>query len=452
MFEGEKRALTRVKLIPAILIQICVIGIALGAIGAYIRFGDRIMPNIAAEGVKISGLTRSDAMHTLNLYDRAQRAETAKVTGVFPDGSELVITGGDVGFGFDAQRVIGDAFSLGRSDSLIADTVTFLRRLESGVEDFDISFGLDTEKLYSIVHGFTQSYNYQLEKSVPRIYDDRIVIVKGAGHVRACESEIFALLSDGLYESYEKGRPVVISCSLPETPQNVAELRELLRSIQTPVLSAMYDPETKSITDSSVGVDFNFGDALSRLNAAESGTSVTIDLARTVPEITHNYLSSFLFRDLIGSTVTRVSGTEDRLTNVILASKAVDGYILQPGEEFSFNKVVGRRTAAAGYRPGPMLSGGQTIIAIGGGICQVSSSIYSAIMDTDILVTERYPHGRPVDYLPVGRDATVSWGSLDFKYVNNTGRPLRIDASVHERTLTVQIFGTLPKSTLIDCS
>jgi len=156
-----------------------------------------------------------------------------------------------------------------------------------------------------------------------------------------------------------------------------------------------------------------------------------------------DYIENLLFRNLFGECVTQIPGTENRLNNIIIATASVNGLVLEPGEEFSFNRVVGQRTTDRGYRSAPAFSNGTTVMAIGGGICQVSSTLYSAIMDSTLRVTERHPHGLPVSYIPRGRDATVSWGSLDFRFQNNTDYPLRIDAEVDGRTLTVRVYGTI---------
>ena len=171
--------------------------------------------------------------------------------------------------------------------------------------------------------------------------------------------------------------------------------------------------------------------------------TAAIELVYTEPEVTTEYLESVLFRDLIGECSTTLYGSSNRINNITLSSDAIDGTILEPGEVFSFNQIVGRRTAARGYRPGPSYSGGRTVMTIGGGICQVSSTIYSAIRDTDLRVLERHPHGRPVTYLPRGRDATVSWGTLDFRFMNNTDFPLLVDVKITGKTITAQIYGTL---------
>ena len=161
------------------------------------------------------------------------------------------------------------------------------------------------------------------------------------------------------------------------------------------------------------------------------------------PDISREYLESLLFRDKIGEETTRVAGTNDRVTNVRISSETINGLVLMPGDEFSFNNTVGVRHTSRGYRPGGAFVGGEMVTVIGGGICQTSSTLYSAIKDTELLVTERYAHGRPVPYLPRGRDATVFWNRLDFKFINNTDYPLRIDFELEDRSLTAKVYGTI---------
>ena len=181
------------------------------------------------------------------------------------------------------------------------------------------------------------------------------------------------------------------------------------------------------------------------LAGAGSGmaASAAASADRAQPDANQDFLDNLLFRNLFGECVTQIPGTENRLNNIILATASVNGLVLEPGEEFSFNRVVGQRTTDRGFRSAPAFSNGTTVMAIGGGICQVSSTIYSAVMDSTLSITERHPHGLPVSYIPRGRDATVSWGSLDFRFVNNTEYPLRIDAEVDGRTLTVRVYGTI---------
>ena len=112
--------------------------------------------------------------------------------------------------------------------------------------------------------------------------------------------------------------------------------------------------------------------------------------------------------------------------------------VVQPGQEFSFSNAFGPRTAANGYVKGPMFVGTQTVLGTGGGICQVSSTAYAAMLQGGIQATERHPHSKPVTYLPAGMDATIASGQKDLKFVNTYGYPIIINASTTpDGTVTV---------------
>ena len=445
----RKRVRTSVKVALAAGIPLYLAVLAFFIVGVRLIGNEQIYPALSIDGVDVSWLTREEAAGALSLQAYDARGSGAAVTISFPDGSELGISGGDVQFFNDARQLLDKAYSRGRGGGFMRDTFGFLRRmydvyvLETGGEELAVSYRLDMGLLRARVDGFTGDYNDDFEASGPQLLGDMIVLVKGAGDVRASESEVFGLAYDGLFKSLARGEHVAIEYYLPESSADVGALIEIWDSVFVPPLSAAYDPGTKTVSDSRQGVEFDFSGVRDALNATESGKTVAVVLYSTYPVVTREDLESVLFRDLIGECVTSIAGSANRLGNITLASEAINGLILEPGEEFSFNRTVGRRTSERGYRPAPAFMGGATVQATGGGICQVSSSIYSAILDSDIKVLERYAHGKPVAYLPRGRDATVSWGSLDFRFMNNTDYPLRIDVRVDGRTLTAQVYGTL---------
>lgn len=149
------------------------------------------------------------------------------------------------------------------------------------------------------------------------------------------------------------------------------------------------------------------------------------------------------FSDVLGSKTTYYnSSVKGRSTNIRLATAAIDGTVLQPGERFSLNGVVGRRTAAKGYQNAIIFQNGKQVEGLGGGVCQVSSTVYGAVLYADLKVTERSSHQFQVSYTPVSQDAAVYYGSQDFKFVNNTDHPIKIAASSGSGSLTVTIYGT----------
>ena len=130
----------------------------------------------------------------------------------------------------------------------------------------------------------------------------------------------------------------------------------------------------------------------------------------------------------------------NRTENILLSAKALDGIRLAPGERFSFNEIVGKRTTEAGYKEAPIISGDTFIPGIGGGVCQVSTTLYNAVVLADLEILERHHHSLPVDYVPPGQDATVSYPSLDFKFRNTLDSFLQIRSFVEGDALTFKLY------------
>ena len=438
-----KRIPTYVKMIAAILTPVIITVIAFYIYGMHIRDEDKIYPNILIAGTDVSGLTREEAMLSLELPVYEERSRSVELTLVFPDDSKLVITGSDAGLWHNAREVVADAHAIGRGRGVMQDVFSYLQRINASNIYFGIEFELDEAKLKKIVTDFTDDYNRRLEASEPVIYDDRIVFTKGAGHVSADFTELYDLAYTGLIMSLNEGIPIAKEYALPETIKIASELFEVRDRVFIPVVSSEFDPETNSATISVVGVDFDAIAAARLLTETESGRTATFYLEFTHPEYSQEYLDSLLFRDLFGERTTWVHGSANRLGNVDLSASAINGLVLLPGDEFSFNGVVGQRTYDRGYRAAPALVSGETVMDIGGGICQTSSTLYAAIRPTELLVTEQQRHGKPVPYLPWGWDATVYWPYLDLKFVNNTDYPMRIEMELDERNLTARVFGTI---------
>ena len=147
-------------------------------------------------------------------------------------------------------------------------------------------------------------------------------------------------------------------------------------------------------------------------------------------------------RASLATYTTRVAGTANRVHNVGLAATYIRGTILAPGEVFSYNKTVGPRTGTRGFREAPILIDNELVPGDGGGVCQVSSTLFNVALLSDLQIVARTNHMRPVAYLPIGRDATVTYGGLDLQFKNTTGHYLMIWASLAGRRLTFTAYGT----------
>lgn len=136
------------------------------------------------------------------------------------------------------------------------------------------------------------------------------------------------------------------------------------------------------------------------------------------------------------------SNNRERSHNILLASEAINNHVVFPGETFSFNKVVGKRTREKGYKRAPVIVKGELSEDIGGGICQISSTLYNAVDKAGLTITERYSHSKRVGYVPSGRDATVSWYGPDFRFTNNYNQPILIRSNVYGGTVRILVYSS----------
>jgi vancomycin resistance protein YoaR len=186
------------------------------------------------------------------------------------------------------------------------------------------------------------------------------------------------------------------------------------------------------------------------MEQAHYGDTIEIPFRYLLPEVMDSDLKALLFRDVLCSYETAHTDNENRNTNLTLACAAINGKTLAAGEVFDFNTVVGQRTAEKGYKYAAAYDGGKTVQTLGGGICQVSSTLYYCTLVADLEIVERSPHSFVSSYMPMGMDATVSWGGPHFSFKNSTNYPIRIEAKVEDGFVKVQLIGTDEKDYYIE--
>lgn len=225
-------------------------------------------------------------------------------------------------------------------------------------------------------------------------------------------------------------------------PMDVQALHD---EIAGTMAAAICDKSTGKPTQSRVGVQFDVETVQKQLDAAQPGEEFLADAQVQFPPAATEELEQAMFRDVIGTCTTTCAGPWGRRQNIKLASAAINGRIYNPGEEFWYNATVGQRTEARGFQPAAAYSGGKTVTSIGGGICQVSSTLYYSALMADLQIVLRYAHMFDPGYMPVtGCDATVSWGGPDFAFRNSTNYPIKITTSYNDETnqLTITLLGT----------
>lgn len=189
----------------------------------------------------------------------------------------------------------------------------------------------------------------------------------------------------------------------------------------------------------SINFDKTIADVKTSLNLGDYDTEIRVESEVVTPKNTAEFLRGYLCK--VSSTTSTTTSSSNRNTNIRLVCEKLDGLVLQPGEQFDFNKYIGERTEAAGYKEAGGIFNGALRQELGGGICQANAMIYHSVTKADLQVDTRTPHTWPSDYVEVGTDATVSWGGPEFRFTNSSEYPIALHAYYGNQKVTVELYG-----------
>ena len=415
-------------------------------LGVYANGLETIFPNVSMEGTSLAGMTVAEAADAL-VANNIGTDEDKSLSVSLPAGCELTISGKDSGSYLAAPDAAVYAYDVCHGGGFITNTINYIKFALSDVE-LTASSGEKLDEAYlqaKIDEGVKQSSLALMESSVD-IGDTSITVVKGASSVKIDSDKLYATVKDALVSG--NYAPITYTAETVDgADAEEIDLQELYDTIYEEPANAEYDPETKQAAAHITGRSLDIDAAQKLWDDAKNGDQVVIPLILTEPEITTDDLNAMLFADVLAQKSTTLTGSSSaRINNITHAAAAINGLVLNPGEEFSYNKTLGQRTTAAGYQAAGAYSGGQVVQEVGGGICQVSSTLYYCTLLSNLEITERTCHYFGVAYLPAGLDATVSWPTPDFKFKNNSEYPIKIEASVDKsaNTVVVKIYGSNP--------
>ena len=217
---------------------------------------------------------------------------------------------------------------------------------------------------------------------------------------------------------------------------------QVYRDVNVEPQDAHFD-EAWNVVPEVVGCSFEVSAAEKLWREARPGTRIEIPLELFEPEVKAADLEGLLYRDrLCFMTTNYWDSDSDRIGNIHLAADCLNGIVILPGEVFSYNNAVGERTEERGYRWAGAYADGEVTTEIGGGICQVSSTLYCAAMYAQMTTTMRQNHWFPVSYLSMGYDATVSWGGPDYRFKNTRDYPVKLNVYYDDHSVTIEFWGT----------
>lgn len=342
------------------------------------------------------------------------------------------IKASDISLEIDTLKTAEEAFNAGKNDKI----------LKKGKIEAGYVFNYDAVKLTSIIDEFTADIGGDLKEHEAVVDGDSVIVKAG----RAGKGISLENAEEVILKSFKPHAKTEAKVSMQDTEPKKMDADYLAEIIKADVKNAQYVYENGSVNviDEVNGIELDKEDARAKLENFGAGSEdVRIKLIVTPAEITGQQLRAKLFTDVLGEYYSKYNaGNVNRTANVELAAKNINGKILMPGEVFSYNDTVGPRTAERGFRVASVYEANRVADGMGGGICQTTSTLYPAVLYADLEVIERTNHSLEVSYVPLGMDATVAWGSLDFKFRNSSDYPIKIQTVYGGGKVTVKIIGT----------
>lgn len=342
---------------------------------------------------------------------------------------------------YDIDTAIKEAHNIGRESNILKSSYDVLIANYNGKDiNLDITFNSEeVDNLFSNISqeipGHVIGWSYSVDNNYV------LTITKGTKGIVIDEEETLERIKEAMLKSFKGEDVEVIELAVKEVEPDPIDVDKIHEEIYREPQNAYVTQDPFGIYVHVDGVDFNVDEVKSLVTSDEQ--EYKIELIITEPEITTKDLGQEAFPDVLGKTykTTYSAGDKNRNTNIELAAKNINGTILMPGEMFSYNGILGDTTAEKGYKPAGAYLNGQVIQSYGGGICQVSSTLYNAVLYANLEVTERYNHSFLSGYVPAGLDATVSYGTKDFKFINNRNYPIKLVVTAANGTISATIYG-----------
>ncbi len=435
-FKSRSAVKSRRRAVITIITIVAVAALLIGGASVYAVSYDKIYPNIKIMGEDVGGMTREEVQNRLR--SRYNDEDIPNITVTCEDAS-AELDPYALGVTFQIDETVENAYNIGRQDGVFTKIKNVIFK---GLPDEDVRLiiNIDEDTLRSTLDTLVSPYESYSADSY-EIGDNLITFIKGEkGLYVDRESAIERIKS-------EFSEPSSLTIELTPDLSDPAPLNadEVFNEITSDAVAASYIRGDNGITvkEGKPHVEIEKSEVERAIKELEENDRVPVECVTQTTGKSKEELLSLLFRDTMGSYRTSFSSSNSaRSSNVRLAAERINGTVLLPGETFSYDKTIGTRTTANGYKEANVYTNNKVDVGVGGGICQTSSTLYSAVLYANLEIVSRTSHSLPVSYLPAGQDATIAEGSIDFKFRNNTEYPVKIVASAGGSTVSCSIVGT----------
>lgn len=404
----------------------------------------KITKGISIKNLDVSNLTLEEAREMLT--SSLDKELIPELTLKYNDEYNITLSPEQIEFKYNIEESLEEAYSIGRTENILLNNYTLLFTTIFGKEQ-NIEYTYNEE----LLNAFIDDVNSKLPGLVvqPSYYieESKLIIEEGKDGIEVSKEKLKndileSIASRTLEEVSKENYNQIIVIPTQEAKASSIDMDKVYAEIHTEPQDAYFELEPYKIYPDVDGIDLAITLDEAKKQITGEVEEYQFDLKITKAQKTINDLGTEAFPYLISSFSTRYDASNtNRSTNLRIAAEKINGKVLMPGEVFSYNKTVGKRTVEEGYKDAKIYADGGVVDGLAGGICQISSTLYNAVLLANLEIVERRNHSYTTSYVAAGRDATVVWGAIDFQFENSRNYPIKIEASVKNGVAEFKIHG-----------
>ena len=417
-------------------IVILLVAVVYGTFSIMTEKSTTIAKGVYIKNIDVSGLTREQAKEKINNYISSVIPEEIKLT---HNGFETSLSTSQLSIYFNTDEAVDMAYNIGKTGNIFQKNLTILQTRLSKTT-IDPGFSIDMDQLKKDLEDISSKLPDKIIESSCYIDGNNLIITKGKAGKTVKVDDSAKYIKQAINDLKIENNSLELLTE-DSTPKEI-DLDAVYNEIHKEPVNAYYSQNPYVVHPSENGMDFSITLDEAKNMLKEEKDEYIVPLKVLYPSVTTNMIGTEAFPDLLSEFSTKYAASnKNRTTNLILAAKKINGTVLMPGETFSYNKVVGARTIQAGYKEAPIYVSGRVEDGIGGGICQITTTLYNAVVYANLDIVERSNHQFVPSYAGPSRDATVVYGAIDFKFKNNRDYPIKITCSVSGGIANFKIWG-----------
>ena len=404
-----------------------------------------IISGIKIDDVDVSKLGIEDAKKLLN--EVTDKKLMPELNLKYNDNYSIKLKPEEIEYKYDVDGAILEAYNVGRDGNLFKNNYSIL-----GTTLFNKKINFEYSYNENLLNDFINNLNSELPGVVvePSYYieDKNLIISRGKDGIEVDRESLKKSIIDSINkrnieEIMQDNYSQTLDIPVKDVKAKDIDIDKIHEEIYREPKDAYFETDPYQIFVDVDGVDFGVSiEEAKEIISKESKEDYSIPLKITKAEKTIQDLGKEAFPYTISKFSTKYDASNiNRSTNLEIAARKINGKVLMPGEVFSFNTVVGKRTIEEGYKDAKIYADGGVVDGLAGGICQISSTLYNAVLFANLEIVERKNHSYPASYIQVGRDATVVYGTKDFQFRNSRSYPIKLEASVKNGVAEFIIYG-----------